>query len=68
MTTEHHVMELEQHFLVEGVTAWCSCGWSGRRRDSGREAVEDFDNHCEAVFMEATMVGGFSDRTEGDGK
>lgn len=36
----------------------CSCGWDSDTDhvDPGA-AIDDWDNHCDVVFMEATMQG-----------
>lgn len=49
-----HTLIYDQDFLGTW-QACCSCGWeSSRRHETEAEAVEDFDNHCDVVFMEAT--------------
>lgn len=54
MTIETHDLTIEQDWLVDGHTAHCSCGWSGRREESAERAVDAWENHCDIVFMEAT--------------
>jgi hypothetical protein len=52
---EIHDFEYESDFLEGGLRAACSCGWSAREvREDLMEAHEDWDNHCDQVFMEAT--------------
>ena len=49
-----------EHLLVtefgpDGCDAVCSCGWEADRPyDETEDAVEAWDLHCDAVFMEAT--------------
>lgn len=54
MATEH-VLQLQRGFLEDGVLACCSCGWDGDQHDNDEDAIEEWENHCDVVFMEATM-------------
>lgn len=48
-------MELGSDFIEDGWTATCSCGWeSQERHDAPADAVDEWENHCDVVFMEAT--------------
>jgi hypothetical protein len=50
-----HVMEIGQSFLSGDWSVGCSCGWWTEREYTFRAAaIEDWDNHCDVVFMEAT--------------
>lgn len=52
---EEHVLVIDQDFLGGRYTASCSCGWESRYDHKARSrAVDDWDNHCDVVFMEAT--------------
>ena len=36
-------------------TSECSCGWESQtKRNSVEDAIDDWENHCDVVFMEAT--------------
>lgn len=50
-----HVMVVGQGFVSGRWTAECSCGWESAH-DHRYEAVaiDDWENHCDVVFMEAT--------------
>ena len=56
-TTEHEML----HDMTDegGWEVGCSCGWGDGNPwlRSYEECVEAFDNHCDVVFMEATMQG-----------
>lgn len=53
MTVEQHDLEIEQSFLADGFRPACSCGWEGRVHDDNEGAVDEWENHCDVVFMEA---------------
>lgn len=63
MSVENHDLELMSDFIEGGWTPGCSCGWLGRcqRSEDTHEAVEaatdEWENHCDVVFMEATTEG-----------
>lgn len=54
MAATEHVMSLSSSFIDDQFVAECSCGWEGKDRNTEADAIEDFDNHCDVVFMEAT--------------
>lgn len=54
MTTEQHDFEYEQDFLEDGFIPWCSCGWSGKARPTIEECQDEWENHCDTVFYDAT--------------
>lgn len=55
MPTEVHDFEYMQDFLRDGIRAGCSCGWESRNwSDDLIGAHDEWDNHCDQVFMEAT--------------
>jgi hypothetical protein len=49
-----HVYQLASNFIRGGWEASCLCGWRGVNRDTQDEAYEDWDDHCDIIFMEAT--------------
>lgn len=53
-----HDLALDDGSLDGGIVAVCSCGWDGDQHDNTEDAVEEWENHCDVVFMEATMKGG----------
>lgn len=65
MTVEHHDCDVwldeETWSTTEGRwVAACSCGWEAKERFDDAEhakAVERWETHCDAVFMEATTTG-----------
>lgn len=54
MTTEHHDLALTSDFLIGGYTANCSCGWESKQQATMTKARNEWENHCDQVFMEAT--------------
>lgn len=52
-----HSLELVSDFTEDGYTPQCSCGWEGKRWDLMVDAGDEWENHCDAVFMEATEGG-----------
>lgn len=57
MSTEEHVLSIESSYLSGATIPMCSCGWEGPESDGVSDAVEKWDDHCDAVFYEATMEG-----------
>jgi hypothetical protein len=54
-----HVMHIGQGFLDGKWHTSCSCGWEGTGvHKTTVDAADEWDNHCDVVFMEATMQGG----------
>lgn len=51
---DEHVMYLDHDFLGTTYDVGCSCGWDRSGYGSRRAAVDDWENHCDVVFMEAT--------------
>jgi hypothetical protein len=51
---ETHEMDLEEDFIDGTSTAECSCGWESAERNAEADAIDDWENHCDVVFMEAT--------------
>ena len=52
-----HTFTYTQTFLEEGFGAACDCGWEHPIEfGSIEEAQEAWENHCDAVFMEATTA------------
>ena len=50
-----HVLILGNDFVSGLWVAGCSCGWEAREQHPGSDAAEDdWENHCDVVFMEAT--------------
>ena len=49
-----HDLELDEDFIDGTWTGLCSCGWESQPRNAEADAIEDFSNHCDVVFMEAT--------------
>lgn len=46
---------IEHDFVSDGLRAACTCGWQGRREHPDHDAVVDeWENHCDTVFMKAT--------------
>ena len=57
MPTETHQYDfhVEDRGDIYGFRADCSCGWEGRRlHEEEEEAVDEWEFHCEDVFMAAT--------------
>jgi len=55
MTIEHHTFAYDRNFFDDKLIAACSCGWESRRTsDTIEDAQERWDEHREAVFIEAT--------------
>lgn len=53
-----HVLFYVRDFLSPGYRAECSCGWLGREEhDTEGVAADEWGNHCDVVFMEATQGG-----------
>lgn len=52
-----HVMYVERSFLRDTVDAGCSCGWEACEFEDIDAAEDAWTNHCDVVFMEATMRG-----------
>jgi hypothetical protein len=57
-TPNEHRFEIEQGFADDGWTACCSCGWSEPEQRSRLRALDAWENHCDVVFIEATMGSG----------
>jgi len=53
-----HVLSIESGFIEGGYTPHCDCGWVGLLADTSEEAIEEWGDHCDAVFMEATNPEG----------
>lgn len=53
MASEHDLM-IGQDFIDGTWTAGCSCGWESDERNAEADAIDDWENHCDVVFMEAT--------------
>lgn len=51
---DEHALMIGGSFLSDNYTADCSCGWNGHPHDDEADAVDEWENHCDAVFMEAT--------------
>jgi hypothetical protein len=49
-----HDLELDEDFVDGTWTAECSCGWESAERNAEADAIDDWENHCDVVFMEAT--------------
>ena len=52
-----HVLCYVRDFLLDGIVAGCSCGWEGHLRFDYMEqvdAADEWGDHCDSVFMEAT--------------
>lgn len=50
----------DDHYLFsirdgDTITPTCSCGWAGNDHTTEDAAVDDWENHCDVVFMEATQ-------------
>lgn len=55
MTDVAHTFEYTQSFLSDGYRAGCSCGWESRSEAQSVDlALDDWDNHCEDIFIAAT--------------
>ena len=54
MSVETHDLELISDFIEGGYTPVCSCGWEGKRHGALDDAHEEWTDHCDVVFMEAT--------------
>lgn len=54
MSVTQHDAEIQSDFIEGGYTAHCSCGWGGERCETMAEAMEEWEDHCEVVFIEAT--------------
>lgn len=52
--SSEHVLIIGQDFVDATYTAECSCGWEGDERNAEADAIDDWENHCDVVFMEAT--------------
>ena len=58
--SEHHDFLIGQSFFADepySVLPECSCGWEGRGTESVEDAQEQWENHCDVVFMEVTTSG-----------
>lgn len=53
-TDVHDLVMTERDSMSGDFTACCSCGWEGEGNDTQEQAIEDWENHCDVVFMEAT--------------
>lgn len=55
MSAETHDFEYQESFFDAQVVACCSCGWQARlESDDIYDARDEWDNHCEQVFIQAT--------------
>ena len=57
MDSEVHDFMVGQNFFADepyAILPECSCGWEGRGVTTIKDAQEAWENHCDAVFMEAT--------------
>lgn len=50
-----HTMMLGGAFLADTFQTACLCGWEGEHHATEADAIDEWDNHCDVVFMEATM-------------
>jgi hypothetical protein len=60
MTIENHDFSYGENFFADepyGILPECSCGWEGRGVATILDAQDAWENHCDAVFMEATTGG-----------
>lgn len=53
-SSEPHVLMIGQSFTSDDIDVSCSCGWERTGYDTEEAAVDDWENHCDVVFMEAT--------------
>lgn len=52
-----HMLIMGNDFTTGQWCAECSCGWEGLRQHDDQEgATDEWENHCDVVFMEATGV------------
>lgn len=50
-----HILMLGESFLDDQISTSCTCGWEhSGDLESREDAVEQWENHCDVVFMEAT--------------
>lgn len=50
-----HVFILGHDFIDDTYNAECSCGWESQEAHvESADAMDDWDNHCDVAFMEAT--------------
>lgn len=54
-----HNIELTSGFLDGGWTATCSCGWTGTRQDTMREAAADSASHREFAACTHEVTNGY---------
>ncbi len=55
MTTSEHIAVMGNDFVSNLWHASCSCGWESRhQRDDQDAATDDWELHCDAVFIDAT--------------
>ena len=54
MSVEEHIFEYQESFLGDGAMALCSCGRFEKDCVDLESAQEAWENHCDAVFYEAT--------------
>lgn len=53
--TEEHIAQIGQDFVGGKWEAGCSCGWEGNQHELKSTAMDEWENHCDVVFMESTM-------------
>jgi len=54
---DEHTCFIGNDFVSDAWECSCSCGWCGPERETKEVAYEDWENHCDVAFMEATMQG-----------
>jgi hypothetical protein len=55
--SDEHLMAIGQDFIDGTWATECSCGWESNERNAEADAVDEWENHCDVVFMEATTRG-----------
>lgn len=55
--SDEHTCFIGSDFLSDEWETSCSCGWTGSPHDSEGAAFDEWENHTDVVFMEATMEG-----------
>lgn len=61
MAAEEHTCFIGNDFLSDNWETSCSCGWAGHEHSTKEAAFDEWENHTDVVFMEATMHGADDD-------
>lgn len=62
-----HSLFFIRDWLEPAYRAECSCGWLGRKEhETEAAAADEWENHCDVVFMVATLAAEFGSQGGSD--